>query len=176
MGRRSVVAWSLVGLLSAALGWVAGGLIGGLLARTLLAGVLTAAGLGLLSRRPLLGGGAALAAALAGAGGWFLGLRLASPLLAWPVIALVVGAAGALVLTRRAARVAAVIGAPVLGTLGFVAGVAVVACAGFATDDARVLGALLGGGAAGFGLGTLGWLRLTARWFEREAVREGGAS
>ena len=175
MGRHSVVAWPLVGLLSAALGWVAGGLIGGLLARTLLAGAFTAAGLGLLSRRPLLGGGAALVAALAGAGAWVLGARLASPLLAWPAIALVVGVAGALMLTRRRARVAAVIGAPLLGTLGLVAGVVLVAFAGFAADDARVLGALLGGGAAGFGLGTLGALRLT-RWFEREPVREGGAS
>jgi hypothetical protein len=176
MARHSVVTWSLWGLLSAALGWAAGGLIGGLLARTLLAGVFTAAGLGLLSRRALLGGVAVLVAALAGGGCWLLGVRVASPLLAWPAIALVVAAAGAFVLTRRAARVAAILAVPLLGSLGFLVGAILVAFAGFLANDARILGALLGGGAAGFGLGTLGGLRLMARWFEGVPVREGGAS
>src|SRR5512143_1278181 len=150
MARHSLAVWALTGLLAAGAGWASGGLIGGLMARTLLAGAATAVGLALLSHRPLFGAGTVLAAALAGAGGWLLGGRLASPLLAWPAVALVLGVAAAALLTRRRARVAAVVAAPLLGVLGLALGIVAVAFAGFGADDARILAALLGGGAAGF--------------------------
>ncbi len=173
MKRPSAGLWFLAGLTCAALGWIAGGLIGTVAGRTVLACGFTGAALGLLVRRYPLGGVAALACAATAGAGWALGPRLGSPLLAWPLAALVLGLAGAFLPQARLARIAAVVVTPFLGGLGFAAGAVGVVVVGLAANDARVMEQLLAGGAAGFGCASLGGLALIARWLDRRRAAEG---
>jgi hypothetical protein len=175
MRRLSSGLWALVGLAAAPAGWFLGGLLfGSFLARTIGALTLLALAFGLLARGPRFAATVALAIAAASAAAYTTGARSATPLLAWPVAALLIGLAAAYVSQRTRARVVALVAAPLLGGAGFILGAAAVMMTGFGLNAARVLEQFLAGGAAGFGLATLGGLRLLSHWTEGKAVAGGG--
>ena len=164
---RLPLAWGALGLLAGSLGWYLGGLLGSFLPRSALAAALTAAAFGLLLRRAAF---ALLAAGLVGAvsiAAYLAGSHSISPMLSWPAAALALGALGARTLVRARARVAAVVLLPLLASAGFVAGLAVVATIGMALDEARIVEELMLGGAAGFGLMSLGALAAVGRWLDQ---------
>jgi hypothetical protein len=167
MKRFSLLAWCAAGLGSGILGWSLGRIFGSFLPQTVITVLLIAVVLGLLAGVSLTAVLAGLAAAGASAAAFVVGSYLVTPLLAWPAAALAIGYSASIVMTRRRARTIAVLVTPLLGSLGFVAGAAGVALAGFTFDDSRVLSEFMWGGAAGFGLMTLGGLRLTSGWLDR---------
>lgn len=175
MERRHVLVWSLAGLLAGALGWLAGALVGSNMGRTVVAATAIAAVAGLLARRPGLALLTALATAAAATAAYLLGSTVITPLIAWPVTGLVIGLSSLGLLGRTRARVATAIAAPLLGTAGFLLGLMATGFTGFAVNEPRVLGQVLGGGAAGFGLLTLTTIRLLGARLDRVAVAKGGA-
>jgi hypothetical protein len=175
MNRPHALIWSLLGLVAGAAGWAAGALVGSNLGRTVLAATLTAAALGLLARRPrlaLLGG---LATAAAAGVAFLVGRTAITPLIAWPVAGLVIGLSSLALLRRTRARVAAVVATPLLGSLGFVLGLALTAFAGMGGNDPLLAGQFLWGGAAGFGLLTIATIRGLAARLDRVPASTGGA-
>ncbi len=176
MNRPRAVVWSLSGLLAGAVGWLAGALIGSNMGRTVLAATATAAALGLLARRPRLAAVASLATAAAASLAFLVGRTVVTPLIAWPVAGLVIGLSSLALFDRTRARVAIVVAAPLLGSLGFVLGMVATLFAGMATNDALLVGQFLWGGAAGFGLLTVTTIRLLGARLDRVPAPTGGAS
>jgi len=173
--RHSLLLWALAGLGFSALGWIAGGFLGSWTPRFACAVGATAIALGLLNRRPgpaLLGAVSAVIGSLAAVQ---IGHYFFSPLLAWPVAALVIGVVGASAFRRRRARIAFIIGAPLLGTVGVLAGMAVTFLAAMRLNDSRFSAQMMFGGAAGFGLLLLFGAAIAGRWLDATRTA-GGAS
>ena len=176
MNRPHAVIGSLLGLVAAAVGWAAGALVGSNLGRTVLAATLTAVALGLLARRPRLALLAGVATAAAAGVAFLVGRTAVTPLIAWPVAGLVIGLSSLALLRRTRARVAAIVATPLLGSLGFVLGLALTALAGMGANDPLLAGQFLWGGAAGFGLLTTLTIRGLAARLDRLPAPTGGAS
>lgn len=174
MRRLHALAWSLAGLVAGALGWTAGALAGSNLGRTVLAATFTAFVVGLLARRPRLALLAAAATGLAAGLAFLAGRATFTPLVAWPAAGLAIGLSSLPLLSSTRARVTTIVAAPLVGSLGFVAGMGATILAGFAADDPLLLGQCLWGGAAGFGLLTLAAVGGLAGRLDRAAVRAGG--
>lgn len=171
MRRFSFLAWLVLPPVTSALGWILGGLFGSYLPRTVLATIGAAIALDLLSRNGRIVW-TCVAVALASLAAFLFGLRVVTPLLAWPVAALAMGVSASFTLTRRWAKIASVAIAPVLGVAGFVLGISVIVFLGFARDDNVLLGQFLLGGSAGFGLFTVLGLAMIRRWLDHTPVRE----
>jgi hypothetical protein len=170
MRHRPLLLWMMVGLASAAAGWLLAGPAGSFVPRIILATAGAAAVGGRLAsswRHALVAG---LATALVSGAACWVGRHYATPLLAFPAAALSIGVLAASLLRRRVAQVVLVVVSPLLGGLGFVAGVVLVVITGMRFDDGRLLARLLLGGAAVFGFSTLGGVALVARWLDRTAV------
>lgn len=169
---RPLLLWVVAGLGASALGWIAGGFLGLWAPRTACAAGAVALVLGLLSRRP----GAALAGAASATIVSLIAVQIGesffSPLLAWPVAAVVIGVMGALLFRRRRARIAFVIGAPFLGAVGLLAGMMVTFCTAVGLNDSRVSAQTMLGGAAGFGVLLMAGAAISARWLD--ATRKTG--
>ena len=176
MKRPHAIVWSLAGLLAGAVGWLAGGLVGSNMGRTVLAATAIAAVVGLLARRLRLALVAALVTAAAASLAYFVGLSVITPLMAWPATGLVIGLCCLPLFGRTRARVATIVAAPLVGSLGFFSGMVATNFAGMAMNDARLVNHMLGGGAAGFGLLTLTTIRLLGARLDRVAAPQGGAA
>jgi len=163
-------------LLAGAFGWLAGALIGSNMGRTVLAATATAAVLGLLARRPRLAAVSSLATAVAASLAFLAGLGSGTTLIAWPVAGLAIGLSSLALFRRTRARVATLVAAPLLGTLGLVLGMVATLSAGMATNDALLAGQFLWGGAAGFGLLTVTTVRLLGARLDRLPASAGGAA
>jgi hypothetical protein len=166
MAPLSFLAWCVAGLGAGVLGWGLSSVFGDLLAQTIVVAALTGAALGFLAGVPRAALPSVLAAAGASAIAFVLGGLTVTPLLAWPSAALAIGLSASMLMKRRRAKITASLAAPVLGGFGFLAGAAAVALAGFALNNSRVLSEFMWGGAAGFGLLTLGGLRLMIGWLD----------
>ncbi len=165
-GRRLLL--SLVyAFLFSALGWMAGGLLGSWAPRTACAVAAVALVLGWLNRQP----GAALAgaagAAVVSLAAVWIGESFFSPVLAWPLGGLVIGVMGALAFHRRRARIAFIVAAPLLGAIGFVAGLLATMLVALWLNDSRVSGQIFLGGAAGFGFVLMAGAAIAGRWLDR---------
>ncbi len=164
--------WPLAGLGFPALGWIAGGFLGSWGPRTACAVGATAIALGLLNRQPraaLVGG---VSAAIAGLAAAQVGHYFFSPLLALPVAALIIGVVGAFAFRRRRARIAFIVGAPLLGSAGFLAGMLATFLAAMRLYDSRVAAQMMLGGAVGFGLFLMAGAAIASRWLD--ATRAAG--
>ena len=149
---RPLLLWAVAGLGFSAFGWIAGGFIGSWAPRTVCAVGATAIALGLLNHQPratLLG---AVSAALVSLAAVEVGQSFFSPLLAWPVAGLVIGAVGAFAYRRRRARIVFIVAAPFLGSVGVALGMLAVLLIGMGLNDSRVASQNMLGGSAGFGL------------------------
>jgi hypothetical protein len=104
-----------------------------------------------------------------------VGQSYTTSLLAWPVAGLIIGVVGAFAFRRRRARIAFIIAAPLLGTVGVVAGMLAVFLTARGLNDSRVAAQVMLGGAAGFGLLVMAGAVIIGRGLDgrREA---GGAS
>lgn len=176
MNRPRAVVYSLSGLAAGAVGWLAGALIGSNMGRTVLAATATAAVLGLLARRLRLAALASLTTAAAASLAFLVGRAVVTPLIAWPVAGLVIGLSSLTLFDRTRARVATVVAAPLLGSLGFVLGMIGTLFAGMAANESLLAGQFLWGGAAGFGLLTIATVRLLGARLDRIPTSTGGAS
>jgi len=155
-----------------ALGWIAGGLLGSWAPRTACAVAAVALVLGWLNRQP----GAALAgaasAAIVSLAAVWIGESFISPVLAWPLGGLAFGVMGALAFHRRRARIAFIVAAPLLGAIGFVAGLLATMMVALWLNDSRVSGQVFLGGAAGFGFLLMAGAAISGRWLD--ATRKAG--
>jgi hypothetical protein len=155
-----------------ALGWIAGGLLGSWAPRTACAVAAVALVLGWLNRQP----GAALAgaagAAIVSLAAVWIGESFISPVLAWPLGGLAIGVMGALAFHRRRARIAFIVAAPLLGAIGFVAGLLATMMVALWLNDSRVSGQVFLGGAAGFGFLLMAGAAISGRWLD--ATRKAG--
>jgi hypothetical protein len=173
MHRFSLPVWALAGFVAGGVGWSLGGLIGSFLPQTIAATAATGAAVGLLARLPRTALAAALAAGLTAAVFFLAGGRVLSPLLAWPAAALAIGLIAAAFPQGRRQQIISVLAAPLLGSIGMVAGAAALFLTGIAVNSSHILGHFMWGGAAGFGLLTAASLRIAgARW----ASKGGGTS
>ena len=136
--RHPLLLWALAGLGFSALGWIAGGFLGSWAPRTACAVGATAIALGLLNRQPRAALVGAVSAAIVSLAAVRIGESFFSPLLAWPVAALVIGVVGAFAFRRRRARIAFIVGAPLLGSAGFVAGMLATLLIAMELNDSRV--------------------------------------
>jgi len=161
-----------VGLGFSALGWIAGGFLGTWGARTACAVGATAIALGLLNRQPRAALVGAVSAAIVSLAAVKMGHYFFSPLLALPVAALVIGVVGALAFRRRRAKIAFIVGAPLLGSAGFLAGMLATFLAAMRLYDSRVAAQIMLGGAVGFGLFLLAGAAIASRWLD--ATRAAG--
>ena len=170
--RHPFLLWVVAGLGCSALGWIAGGFLGSWAPRTACAVGATALALGLLNRQR----GAALVGALSAAFvslvAVLIGESFFSPLLAWPVAGLIMGVMGAFAFRRTRARIAFLVGAPFLGSLGFLAGVIGTLLAATGLNDSRVSAQFMLGGAVGFGFLLLAGAAVAGRWLD--AARTAG--
>jgi hypothetical protein len=166
----------VLGLLAGGIGWRLGGLVGSFLPQTIVATALTAAAIFLLSSKPRASFVAALVVAVVSGVFFLLGTRWVTPLMAWPAAAMATGIVSALSARRMRAKIASVLVAPVLGVVGFVAGMFVAGFLGFAWDEARIVSEVLFAGATGYGLVTILGLRAIGRWIDRETVIGGRAA
>jgi len=136
--RGHLLLWVVAGFCVSALGWLAGGLLGSWAPRTACAVGAVALALGFLLRRP----GAALIGAVSTVVVSLVAVKMGesffSPLIAWPLAALVIGAMGWFVFRRRRARISFMVGAPFLGSIGFLAGMLATFFAAMALNDSRV--------------------------------------
>jgi hypothetical protein len=163
MNRFSFSAWALAGFLAGGAGWFLGGFIGTFLPQTILATAATGATVGMLARVPRLALLTALAAGLAAGIFFMVGVRVFTPLLAWPASAMATGTVTAALLHTRRERIATILAAPFFGSLGLLAGMAILVLAGITLDNSRLLGQFMWGGAAGFGLLTAAAVRTSGR-------------
>ena len=169
---HSLLLWALAGLSFSALGWIAGGFLGSWAPRTACAVGATAIAQGLLNRQPraaLVGAVSAAAVSLAAVQ---IGEFFFSPLLAWPVAALVIGVVGAFAFHRRRTRIAFIVGAPLLGSAGFVAGMLATFLTAWGLNDSRAAAQTLLGGAVGFGMLLMTGAAIAGRWLD--ATRAAG--
>jgi len=170
--RPPLLLWPLAGLGFSALGWIAGGFLGSWGPRTACAVGATAIALGLLNRRPRAALVGAVSAAIVSLAAVQIGHYFFSPLLALPVAALVIGVVGALAFRRRRARIAFIVGAPLLGSAGFLAGMLATFLAAMRLYDSRVAAQIMLGGAVGFGLFLMAGAAIASRWLD--ATRAAG--
>jgi len=167
--------WAIAGLGFSALGWIVGGFMGSWAPRIACAVGATAIALGLLNRQPrsaLLG---AVSAAVVSLAAVQVGESFFSPLLAWPVAALVIGVVGAFAFRRRRTRIAFIIAAPLLGSVGVVAGMLAVFLTARGLNDSRVAAQIMLGGAVGFGFLLMAGAAVVGRWLDASRA-EGVAS
>jgi len=170
--RHSLLLRALAGLSFSALGWIAGGFLGSWAPRTACAVGATAIALGLLNRQPRIALVGAVSAAIVSLAAVQIGEFFFSPLLAWPVAALVIGLVGALAFRRRRTRIAFIIGAPLLGSAGFLAGMLATFLAAMQLNDSRVAAQTMLGGAVGFGVLLMTGAAIAGRWLD--ATRAAG--
>jgi hypothetical protein len=170
--RYPLLLWALAGLAFSALGWIAGGFLGSWAPRTACAVGATAIALGLLNRQPRIALVGAVSAAIVSLAAVQIGEFFFSPLLAWPVAALVIGVVGALAFRRRRTRIAFIISAPLLGSAGFLLGMLATFLAAMQLNDSRVAAQTMLGGAVGFGLLLMTGAAITGRWLD--ATRAAG--
>jgi hypothetical protein len=173
-GHRLLL-WALAGLGFPALGWIAGGFLGSWAPRMACAIGATAIALGLLNRQPGAALVGAVSAAIVSLAAVRVGESFFSPLLAWPVAALVIGVVGAFTFCRLRARIAFIVGAPLLGSVGVVAGMLATFLAAMQLNDSRVSAQIMLGGAAGFGLLLMAGAAIAGRWLDA-ARATGGVS
>jgi hypothetical protein len=164
--RYPLLLWPLAGLGFSALGWIAGGFLGSWAPRTACAVGATAIALGWLNRQPRAALLAAVSAAIVSLAAVRIGESYFSPLLAWPVAALVIGVVGAFAFRRRRARIAFIVGAPFLGSAGFVAGMLATLLIAMKLNDSRLSAQILLGGAVGFGLLLMAGAAIVGRWLD----------
>jgi hypothetical protein len=170
--RYPLLLWPLAGLCFSALGWIAGGFLGSWAPRTACAVGATAIALGWLNRQPRTALLAAVSAAIVSLAAVRIGESYFSPLLAWPVAALVIGVVGAFAFRRRRARIAFIVGAPLLGSVGFLAGMLATLLIAMKLNDSRLSAQILLGGAVGFGLLLMAGAAIAGRWLD--ATRAAG--
>jgi hypothetical protein len=170
--RYPLLLWPLAGLCFSALGWIAGGFLGSWAPRTACAVGATAIALGWLNRQPRAALLAAVSAAIVSLAAVRIGESYFSPLLAWPVAALVIGVVGAFAFRRRRARIAFIVGAPLLGSVGFLAGMLATLLIAMKLNDSRLSAQILLGGAVGFGLLLMAGAAIAGRWLD--ATRAAG--
>jgi hypothetical protein len=159
----SILVWSLVGLVAAAVGCLIGSLIGSFWPQTVIATAAAGAAFGLLLRRRTLALIAAAAAAAVSLVAFFLGTFAVSPLIAWPIAGFTIALVALPQFPSKRAKVGAALSAPILAGAGFVFGAVLVAFAGFGLDDSRWLAKFMLGGAAGFGFLVLAGMRIATR-------------
>lgn len=172
---HSLLVWAIAGLGFSALGWVVGGFLGSWAPRIACAVGATAIALGVLNRQPraaLLG---AVSAALVSLAAVRVGQSFFSPMLAWPVAGLVIGVVGAFAFRRRRARIAFIVAAPLLGSVGVVAGMMAIFLIARVLNDSRVAAQMMLGGAVGFGLLLMVGAAIAGRWLDASRAA-GGAS
>jgi hypothetical protein len=104
-----------------------------------------------------------------------VGQSFITSLLAWPVAALVIGAVGAFAFRRLRTRIAFVVAAPLLGSVGVVAGMLAVFLTARGLNDSRLAAQSMLGGAAGFGLLVMASAAIIGRWLDGSRAT-GGAS
>jgi len=173
--KHRLLLWAVVGVSFSALGWIVGGFMGSWAPRITCAVGATALALGLLNRQPraaLLG---SVSAALVSLAAVRIGESFFSPLLAWPVAALVIGMVGAFAFHRRWARIAFIVAAPLLGSVGVVAGMLAILLTARGLNDSRVAAQTTLGGAVGFGLLLMTGAAVIGRWLDASQA-EGVAS
>ena len=170
--RHSLLLWALAGLGFSALGWIAGGFLGSWAPRTACAVGAIVIALGLLNRQPRAALVGAVSAVIVSLAAVRIGEFFFSPLLAWPVAALVIGVVGAFTFRRRRARIALIVGAPLLGSIGFVAGMLATFLTARGLNDPRLAAQMLLGGAVGFGLLLMTGAAIAGRWLD--ATRAAG--
>jgi hypothetical protein len=165
--------WVVAGLGFPALGWIAGGFMGSWAPRTACAVGATALALGLLNRRPGVGLVGAVSAAIVSLAAVRIGESFFTPLLAWPVAGLVIGVMGAFAFRRLRARIAFIVGAPLLGSVGLLAGMLATAFAAMGLNDSRVSAQIMLGGAIGFGFLLMACAAIAGRWLDATRARGG---
>ena len=171
--RPALLLWPLAGLGFSALGWIAGGFLGAWTPRIACAVGATAIALGLLNRQPRAAFVGAVSTVIVSLAAVQIGHHFFTPLLAWPVAALVIGVVGAFTFRRLRARIALIIGAPFLGAIGFLAGLLVTFLLAMRLNDSRLAAQILLGGAAGFGLLLMFGAGIASRWLDRtQTTRE----
>jgi len=170
--HHPLLLWALAGLGFPALGWIAGGFLGSWAPRTACAVGATAIALGLLNRQPRAALVGAVSAAIVSLAAVQIGHYFFSPLLAWPVAALVIGVVGASAFRRRRTRIAFIVGAPLLGSVGVLAGMLATFLAAMRLNDSRVAAQIMLGGAVGFGLLLMSGAAIAGRWLD--ATRAAG--
>ena len=159
----SLVGWSLVGLLSASIGCLVGGLIGSFGPQIVAAATTVGAAVGLLTGRRRLVAIAAGAAAGISLLAYFLGAFAVTPLAAWPLAGLAIALASLPALPSRRAKIGAAVAAPILAAAGFALGSALVTFAGLSLNNSQWVAHFMLGGAAGFGCLLLAGMRI-ASW------------
>jgi len=167
--------WAVAGLGFSALGWIVGGFVGSWAPRTACAVGATAIALGLLNRQPRAALVGAVSAAMVSLAAVQVGQSFFSPLLAWPVAGLVIGVVAAFAFRRRRARIAFIVAAPLLGSVGVVAGMLVIFLTAMGLNDSRVAAQIMLGGAVGFGLLLMAGAAIVGRWLDASRTA-GGAS
>ncbi len=170
--RYPLPLWVVAGLGLSALGWIAGGFLGSWAPRTACAVGATALALGLLNRQPGAALVGAVSAAIVSLAAVRIGETFFSPLLAWPVAGLVIGVVGSFAFRRRRARFAFIVGAPLLGSVGFLAGMLANLLAAMGLNDSRVSAQIMLGGAVGFGFLLMAGAAIAGRWLD--ATRAAG--
>jgi hypothetical protein len=170
--RHPFLLWVVAGLGCSALGWIAGGFLGLWAPRTACAVGATALALGLLNRQRGAALVGALSAAIVSLAAVLIGESYFSPLLAWPVAGLIMGVMGTFVFRRTRAKITFLVGAPFLGSLGFLAGMIGTLLAAMGLNDSRVSAQFMLGGAAGFGFLLLAGAAVAGRWLD--AARTAG--
>jgi len=104
-----------------------------------------------------------------------VGQSFSTSLLAWPVAGLVIGVIAAFAFRRRRTRIAFIVAAPLLGSVGVVAGMMAVFLIARGLNDPRVAAQTMLGGAAGFGLLVMAGAAIIGRWLDGSRAA-GGAS
>ena len=173
--RHPFLLWPLAGLGFSALGWIAGGFLGSWTPRIACAVGATAIALGLLNRQPRAALVGAVSTVIASLAAVQIGHHFFSPLLAWPVAALVIGMVGAFGFRRRRARIAFIFSAPFLGSVGVLAGMVVTFLVAMRLNDSRPAAQIMLGGAVGFGLLLMAGAAIASRWLDAARV-SGGVS
>lgn len=172
---RPLLLWAVAGFGFSALGWIVGGFLGSWAPRTVCAVGATAIALGLLNRQPraaLLG---AVSTAMVSLVAVQVGQSFITSLLAWPVAGLVIGVVGAFAFRRRRTRIAFIVAAPLLGSVGVAVGMLAVFLTARGLNDPRVASQVMLGGAAGFGLLVMAGAAISGRWLDGSRAA-GGAS
>ncbi len=167
MRRSSFVVWALAGFVCGGTGWAFGSLLGSFLPQTVIGASAVGVALGILTRQVRIAVLSGAAAGLTAAVAFLIGGRIATAFAAWPCAALVIGIFAAILLSRRGARIATLVAAPFLGTAGFIVGGAGLFLVGLALNESRIVAEFMGGGSAGFGLFTLGGIRIMGGWLDR---------
>jgi len=173
-GHRLLL-WPVAGLAFSALGWIAGGFMGSWAPRIACAVGATAIALGWLNRQPRAALVGAVSTAMVSLAAVRVGHFFFSPLLAWPVAGLAIGVVGAFAFRRRRSRIAFIVAAPLLASIGVVAGMLAIFLIAFGLNDSRVAAQITLGGAVGFGLLLMAGAAVVGRWLDANSAA-GGAS